>query len=101
MKWKEATLEGRFTSHRIVFAHPRNPGFQVVALCDVDDSYAKRAFDRWPQARRYRDFREMLQAEASKIDAVYCGTPDHTIPSTSAAGGISARALSATWAAIT
>ena len=40
--------------------------------------YAKRAFDRWPQARRYRDFREMLQAEGSKIDAVYCGTPDHT-----------------------
>ena len=53
-------------------------GFQVVALCDVDDSYAKKAFDRWPQARRYRDFREMLPAEGSKIDAVYCGTPDHT-----------------------
>jgi len=53
-------------------------GFQVVALCDVDDVYAKKAFDRWPQARRYRDFREMLQAEGPKIDAVYCGTPDHT-----------------------
>ena len=44
----------------------------------MDDVYAKRAFDRWPQARRYRDFREMLHAEGSKIDAVYCGTPDHT-----------------------
>ncbi len=53
-------------------------GFQIVALCDVDDIYAKKAFDRWPQARRYRDFREMLQAEGPKIDAVYCGTPDHT-----------------------
>jgi len=53
-------------------------GFQVVALCDVDQVYAKRAFDRWPQARRYRDFREMLQAEGDRIDAVYCGTPDHT-----------------------
>lgn len=53
-------------------------GFQIVALCDVDDVYAKKAFDRWPQARRYRDFREMLQTEESKIDAVYCGTPDHT-----------------------
>ena len=53
-------------------------GFQIVALCDVDDAYAKRAFDRWPQARRYRDFRAMLQAEGDKIDAVYCGTPDHT-----------------------
>ncbi|MBI5396623.1 MAG: Gfo/Idh/MocA family oxidoreductase [Verrucomicrobia bacterium] len=53
-------------------------GFQIVALCDVDDVYAKKAFDRWPQARRYRDYREMLQAEGDKIDAVHCGTPDHT-----------------------
>jgi len=53
-------------------------GFSIVALCDVDDAYAKKAFDRWPQARRYRDFREMFQAEGDKIDAAYCGTPDHT-----------------------
>ena len=53
-------------------------GFQVSVLCDVDDVYAKKAFDKWPQARRYRDFREMLEAEDDKIDAVYCGTPDHT-----------------------
>jgi predicted dehydrogenase len=53
-------------------------GFQIVALCDVDHRYAKKAFDQWPNARRYRDFREMLAAEGDKIDAVYCGTPDHT-----------------------
>ncbi len=53
-------------------------GFQINALCDVDDAYAKKAYDRWPQARRYRDFREMLTSESDKIDAVYCGTPDHT-----------------------
>jgi predicted dehydrogenase len=53
-------------------------GFQIVALCDVDDAYGKKSFDKWPQARRYRDFREMLPAEADKIDAVYCGTPDHS-----------------------
>ena len=53
-------------------------GFNIVALCDVDDVYAKKAFDKWPQARRYRDYREMLEAEGDKIDAVYCGTPDHT-----------------------
>lgn len=53
-------------------------GFQVEVLCDVDDVYAQKAYDRWPQARRYRDFREMLEAEDDKIDAVYCGTPDHT-----------------------
>ncbi len=53
-------------------------GFAIVALCDVDDVYAKKAYDRWPQTRRYRDFRDLLQAEGDRIDAVYCGTPDHT-----------------------
>lgn len=53
-------------------------GFQLAALCDVDDTYAKKTFDKFPQARRYRDYREMLQAEGDKIDCVYCGTPDHT-----------------------
>ncbi|MBQ8113809.1 MAG: Gfo/Idh/MocA family oxidoreductase [Kiritimatiellae bacterium] len=53
-------------------------GFQVEALCDVDDLHAKKTYDKFPQARRYRDFREMLAMEGDKIDAVYCGTPDHT-----------------------
>jgi predicted dehydrogenase len=53
-------------------------GFNITALCDVDDVYAKKAFDKWPQARRYRDFREMFQAEGNRIDAVHVGTPDHT-----------------------
>ena len=53
-------------------------GFRVVALCDVDDKLADRTAAKFPQARRYRDFREMLDDEGDKIDAVYCGTPDHT-----------------------
>lgn len=53
-------------------------GFQIVALCDVDDVYAKKAYDQWPQARRFRDYREMFEAMDPQIDAVYCGTPDHT-----------------------
>jgi predicted dehydrogenase len=53
-------------------------GFRISALCDVDDVYAKKAYDRWPDARRYRDFREMFDAEGDKTDAVYIGTPDHT-----------------------
>jgi len=53
-------------------------GFQVVALCDVDDVMASRTWKKFPQARKYRDFREMLAKEGDKVDAVYCGTPDHT-----------------------
>jgi hypothetical protein len=39
----------------------------VAVLCDVDDLYAKRAFEKWPQARRYHDFQEMLAAESDRI----------------------------------
>jgi len=56
----------------------KQPGTRICVLCDVDDAYADPTFKRFPQARRYRDFRRMLDAEADKIDAVYCGTPDHT-----------------------
>jgi len=56
----------------------RDAGFQVVALCDVDDVYAKKTYDVFPEARKYRDFRDLLNSEADRIDAVYCGTPDHT-----------------------
>ncbi|MHC4120383.1 MAG: Gfo/Idh/MocA family protein [Planctomycetota bacterium] len=54
------------------------PGTRIALLCDVDDVYAKRTYDRFPKAKVYRDYREMLNAEDDKIDAVYCGTPDHT-----------------------
>ena len=54
------------------------PGTKIVVLCDVDDVYADRTYKNFPEARRYRDYREMLATEGDKIDAVYCGTPDHT-----------------------
>jgi predicted dehydrogenase len=51
---------------------------KIVVLCDTDDLYAKKTYDLFPKARKYRDFRAMLDAEGDKIDAMYCGTPDHT-----------------------
>jgi predicted dehydrogenase len=56
----------------------KQAGTRIAFLCDVDDVYAKKTYDRFPRARVYRDYREMLNAEDNKIDAVYCGTPDHT-----------------------
>ena len=52
-------------------------GAKYVALCDVDESRAAGTFNAHPGARRYRDFREMLDKEAKNIDAVSVGTPDH------------------------
>lgn len=49
----------------------------IVALCDVDDHYADKTFRQFPNAKRYRDFRVMLEKETN-IDAVVVATPDHT-----------------------
>lgn len=53
-------------------------GHNIVALCDVDDNYAAKKFAQYPQARRFKDFRVMLEQMDSGIDAVVIGTPDHT-----------------------
>lgn len=50
----------------------------IVALCDVDQKYAAPIFEKYPQAKRYRDFRVMLNEMSEQIDAVIVATPDHT-----------------------
>jgi len=49
----------------------------VVALCDVNDAMAAPAYKAWPEAKHYKDFRRMLEAEDKNIDAVMIATPDH------------------------
>jgi predicted dehydrogenase len=49
----------------------------IVALCDVDWRRAAETFRRFPNAKRYKDFRRMLDKEKS-IEAVVIATPDHT-----------------------
>ncbi len=50
----------------------------LVAFCDVDDARAAGAFKRNPRARRFKDFRVMLDQMWKEIDAVAISTPDHT-----------------------
>jgi len=50
----------------------------IVALCDVDEKRAAETFARYPNAKKYRDFRKMLEREENNIDAVVVATPDHT-----------------------
>ena len=49
----------------------------ITALCDVDDEHAGKTFEKYPDARRYRDYRVMLEKEKD-IDGVIIATPDHT-----------------------
>lgn len=53
------------------------PTENIVALCDVDDRRAAPTFNRFPNATKYRDFRQMLDKEGKNIDAVIVATPDH------------------------
>ena len=49
----------------------------IVALCDVDWNRAAGSFKQFPQAKRFKDYRIMLEEMDAKIDAVIVGTPDH------------------------
>lgn len=49
----------------------------IVALCDVDEKRAARAFERYSSQPKYEDFRVMLDKEGDKIDACTIGIPDH------------------------
>jgi len=51
-------------------------GENIVALCDVDDNYLRAAARRFPRAKTYNDWRDML--EQKDIDAVMVSTTDHT-----------------------
>jgi len=52
-------------------------GGTFLALCDVDEARAGKTFAEFPNAKRYKDFRVMLEKEKG-IDAVTVSTPDHT-----------------------
>lgn len=54
-----------------------HPNINITVLCDVDENALKAAAAKHPQARLYRDFREMIATEGDKIDAVSITIPDH------------------------
>ena len=53
-------------------------GGNVVAMCDVNERRAAQAFKRFPNVKKYHDFRKMLREMNKQIDAVIVATPDHT-----------------------
>lgn len=50
----------------------------IVALCDVDDNRAAEGYKTLPEAKRFKDFRIMIDKMHKEIDAVMVCTPDHT-----------------------
>jgi predicted dehydrogenase len=54
-----------------------HPDVQVVAICDVDENFLKKALELVPNAKTYSDWRELLKNEAENIDSVNVTVPDH------------------------
>jgi predicted dehydrogenase len=63
-------------------------GQAIVALCDIDDTYldrltkpqgepGKQQPPRFPEARIYTDYRELIDREAGRVDAIVISTADH------------------------
>jgi hypothetical protein len=49
----------------------------IYALCDVDDRQSAGSFRNFPQAKKYKDFREMLDKEYKNLNGVTVTIPDH------------------------
>lgn len=54
-----------------------NGASNIAAICDVDWNRASQAFEKFPNAKKYKDFRRVLD-EMTDIDAITVSTPDHT-----------------------
>lgn len=54
-----------------------NGSSNIAAICDVDWNRAAKALKKFPKAKRYKDYRKVLD-EIKDIDALTVSTPDHT-----------------------
>ena len=52
-------------------------GGHIVALCDVDADTLEKKGRQFPNAKKYHDYRKLLEEMDKDIDAVTVSTPDH------------------------
>ena len=50
----------------------------IIAFCDIDDRMMAQAIEVYPDAKKFRDYRVMLDKLKRDIDAVIVSTPDHS-----------------------
>ena len=62
-----------------LFEFSKSPNVNIVALCDVDDRQCKKSRERFPNAKYYKDFREMLDKEKKNFDACSVSTPSQLL----------------------
>src|SRR5690349_8824177 len=52
-------------------------GGNVVALCDVDENNLNKKAQKYPEAKKFRDYRKLFEEMGNEFDAVTVSTPDH------------------------
>jgi predicted dehydrogenase len=62
-----STLDG-------IASHPK---VKLICVAEVDSSRLGSVKKKYPEARVYQDWREMLRKERGQLDAACVGTPDH------------------------
>jgi predicted dehydrogenase len=50
---------------------------EIAFLCDVDEKRAAKSRERFPKAKFYHDYRDLLEKEHKNMDAVSISGPDH------------------------
>ncbi|QDT97850.1 Gfo/Idh/MocA family protein [Gimesia aquarii] len=50
----------------------------LIAICDIDDKRLAKSAARYPKAKKFNDYREMITEMGDQIDAVTVSTPDHS-----------------------
>jgi predicted dehydrogenase len=50
---------------------------EIAYLCDVDDRRSANSRNKFPKAKYYKDWRELLDKEHKNFDAMSVSTPDH------------------------
>lgn len=64
---------GRHDLQRFI-AHP---DIEIIAICDVDEERLQKAAELVPNARRYKDWRELFKNEKNNFDSINVSVPDH------------------------
>lgn len=59
------------TNHAALFGN-------IIAICDIDDERMAEKAKDFPKAKKYNDYRKLLDELDSQIDAVVVSAPDHT-----------------------
>jgi predicted dehydrogenase len=52
-------------------------GGTIYAICDVDENTLNKKGEQFPKAKKYSDYRKLLEQVGKDIDAVTVSTPDH------------------------